>query len=136
MDKYKNCGPKKHFGDDKNSWNSAKTALFLLFGLYVIHIPHLCLNFYENQTQKTNFWRKLLRKSHKNQTQQKKNFWRKTLRKSYFLKKKKHFLIFCSIFVKKKNNNKIFFNDNFDALSFSLHISRECKLRSNLTFSV
>ena len=26
-------------------------------------------NFYENQTQKTNFWRKLLRKSHKNQIQ-------------------------------------------------------------------
>ena len=34
-------------------------------------------NFNENQTQKTNFWRKLLRKSHKNQTQKPKMdpFW-------------------------------------------------------------
>ena len=87
-------------GDDKNSWNYAKTALSPLFGLYVIHIPHLCFlskcpagkklrgNFHKNQTQKTNFWRKLLRKSHKNQTQKTK-FWREMLRKSYFLKKKK-----------------------------------------------
>ena len=40
-DKYWNCSPKILGEDDKNSWNSAKTALFPLFGLCVIHIPHL-----------------------------------------------------------------------------------------------
>ena len=57
-------------------------------------------SFYENQTQKTNFWRKLLRKSHKNQTQKTKFLEENAAKIVLF--EKKTFFNFCSIFVKKK----------------------------------
>ena len=37
-DKYGNCGPKFFLGGDKNSWNSAKTALFPFWG-YMSYTP-------------------------------------------------------------------------------------------------
>ena len=60
-------------------------------------------NFYENQIQKTNFWRKLLQKSHKNQTQ-KTQFLDEHAAKIVLFEKKKHFLIFARFSLKKKNN--------------------------------
>ena len=100
-DKYWNCGPKMFAGDDKNSWNSAKTALFPLFGLCVIHMPHLCFlkeihrwekirwNFYENQTQKTKFLEEIAAKiAQKSNTKNKmfgekwgenRTFWKKNI---------------------------------------------------------
>ena len=142
------------FVNDKNSWNSEKTALFLnlnflflkiqwklvlatkksnLFCIWIfyfrknkikvsfgcknssfsgrkygknlwpkprVHSPFLamcctyspCLIF-KQMPRRENFWGKLLRKSHKNQTQKTK-ILRKMLQKSYFLKQK-HFLIFA-----------------------------------------
>ena len=57
-------------------------------------------NFHQNQTQKTNFWRKLLRKSHKNQTQKTKFLEENAAKLVPF--EKKTFFNFCSIFIKKK----------------------------------
>ena len=58
-------------------------------------------NFYEKQTQKTKFWRKLQQKSHKNKTQKTK-FLQENAAKIVLFEKKKTFFNVCSIFVKKK----------------------------------
>ena len=80
-DKCGNCGPKLFGGTIKTHEILQKQHFFPFLG-YVSYIFSISAflskctagkkirgNFYENQTQKSNFWRELLRKSHKNQTQ-------------------------------------------------------------------
>ena len=89
-------------GGDKSSWTAFSP--FLGYVSYIFPISaflskctegkQLRRNFHENHTQKRNFWRKLLRKSHKNQTQKNKLFGEQCCENRTFWKKK-HFLIFA-----------------------------------------
>ena len=107
---------KVSFGYEKSSFSGKKYGqdpcvplaqpprLLFHFGLCVIHILHVC--FLKQMPRRQKFGKKLLRKSHKNQTQKIK-FLEQNAAKIVLLEKK-IFFNFCSNFVKKKKTIKVY----------------------------